>query len=195
MTKRSPAPASKTKKGADSFAIEKTMPVSTIVSLLPNAEPLLAEYGLHCFHCAANQYETLVDGCMSHGFSDDDINDLVDDLNTLLKETPTRPQTLTLTLDAAKALKGVAESEGRLDQVLLVTLDERGGFCLEFAKESDPADITVTHREVPELRVAASVATLRRIGGATIDFRDGRFKLDLPEDKHACACGGKCDCE
>ncbi len=171
------------------------MPVSAIVAMLPNAESLLAEYGLHCFNCAANAYETLDEGCRSHGFEDDAIADLVSDLNTLLKEAPVRPQTLTITLDAARALQGVADGEGRSGQALLVTLDERGSFCLEFAEKTDPSDLTFTHREVPELRVVASATTLRRIGGAIVDFRDGRFKLDLPEDTHACACVGQCDCK
>lgn len=199
MTKPPRAPGREStsvkKATAPTTTITKDMYVRDIVSLLPNAEPLLAEYGLHCFHCSANAYETLEEGCRSHGFEDANIGDLVSDLNTLLQEAPVRPQTLAITLDAARALQGVAKGEGRSGQALVVTLDERGGFCLEFSETTGDNDFTFTHREVPELRVVASAMTLRRIGGASVDFRDGRFKLDLPEDKSPCACGEKCDCK
>jgi len=204
------APEASTEKGGKTPAgaplIRKTMRVSDIVGLLPEGEPLLAEYGLSCFSCSANAYETLEEGCASHGFSDEDINDLTADLNLLLSRRPERPQTLTVTKDAAEQLKAILSEQGTLAQGLVVDVDENGGFCMESVEA--PADAkTFVNDAVPDMKVHASTLTLTRIGGATIDFRDGRFKLDLPEDaakKRACACKddgecacggeGKCDC-
>jgi hypothetical protein len=52
------------------------------------------------------------------------------------------------------------------------------------------------HREVPDLILITNSETLGRIGGSTIDFRDGRFKLDVPSSAQ-CACkdGGACSCK
>lgn len=194
------APVASTQKNGKSessdLLIRKDMRVSEIVALLPESESLLAEYGLSCFSCSANAYETLHEGCSSHGFSDEDINDLTADLNILLSQRPERPQTLTVTKEAAEQLKTILTEQGTLANGLTVGLDENSGFCMESSEK--PADAkTFLNDAVPELKIHAAVVTLKRIGGATIDFREGRFKLDLPEDqtKKACACKGEGECK
>lgn len=190
-------PSKKTAKKTATNAglrLHKGMPVSDLVALLPECEPLLAEYGLHCFHCAANTIETLAEGCLGHGFSEEDIDELVSDLNDMFQKKPMRPQQIDVTLPAARALKDILAEEKEKNRVLLVALDERGGFCMEFREPNDEVR-TFMHVEEPDVRVGATSLTLARIGGAKIDFRDGRFKLDMPEDADSpCACGGKCDC-
>ena len=187
------------KKGENSAAvpaIRKTMRVSDIVALLPQSESLLAGFGLSCAHCSASPHETLEEGCASHGFADEDINDLVTDLNILLDSRPARPQTLTVTVPAAQKLKEILIEQGKLKDGLVVTLDEAGGFCMEVVPAPHDAK-TFVNDGVPDLQVHVEPLTLQRIGGATIDFRDGRFKLDLPEDSaKTCACkdGGECGC-
>ncbi len=174
------------------------MRVAEILVMLPEAEPVIAQYGLHCFNCSANAYETLDEGCRTHGFTEVDIDDLVTDLNELLAQRPERPQTLTVTLLAAEQLHQIAKQEDKRDQGLLVGVDEFGGFCMEFQEK--PAEDTKVffHADLPSMRLFATILTLQRIGGATIDFREGRFKLDLPEDAKAGACGcseKSCSCQ
>ena len=175
--------------------ITKQMRVSEILALLPESESLLAQYGLSCFHCSANAFETLQEGCVSHGFADEDIDDLVTDLSELLKDRPVRPEILTVTLPAAKALLKIAVSEKKKGQGLIVGVDEGGGFCMEFTSAS-PKDMKMFfHKDAPEMKLFATALTLQRIGGATIDFREGRFKLDLGEAAHSCNCSrGTCHC-
>ncbi len=172
------------------------MPIMDIVTLCPESKSTLAEYGLHCFHCAGSEYETLEDGCKTHGFGDEEIDDLVSDLNDMILSLPDRPQVLTVTLPAAEALQKVAAEEGHAGEGLVVTTDSQGGFCMEFRAEPLPSEKIFSHPDAPSMRLFASDLTLRRIGGSTIDFRDGRFKLDLPEDsaKAGCGCGGSCSC-
>ncbi|MEK7218306.1 MAG: hypothetical protein AAB728_02470, partial [Patescibacteria group bacterium] len=57
--------------------------------------------------------------------------------------------------------------------------DGRGGFCMEFMDGVTDGLRTFRHAGEPDVLTAASGLTLRRIGGATIDYREGRFKLDL----------------
>ena len=191
----------KTPHGA---VIHRQMPIAEIITLLPEAQSVLAEYGLHCFSCAGSEFENLVDGCRGHGFLDEEIDELVDDLNQMFRDLPERPQTITLTLEGARAIKGVAEKEGRADQVLEIIADAAGGFCMEFQTETGRTTAlqavdgkTFSNPDVPGVRLLASPLTLARIGGATIDFREGRFKLDLLEDaKSGCGCSkGSCGCD
>jgi len=170
--------------------IRRDMRVTDILAVLPEAEPVLSRYGLSCVGCALSGLETIEEGGKLHGFEDRDIDDLISDLNILLEERPKRPSMLTVTRPAAEALKGIMEAEGKTAWTLKVTVDETGGFCMEFIEKSVPGDLSFIHDDVPDVRVTASPLTLARIGGAVIDLRDGRFKLDLPEDSGQCT-----DCE
>ncbi len=173
------------------------MPIADIVALCPAAEKILATWGLHCVGCGGMAFETLDNGVRSHGYSDDDIAELVDDLNRALTEEPARPQTLMITKDAAEGFWEIANSEAKTDHVLIVTVDGSGGFCMEFAPTAPEDAQEFTNAEVPSMRIFAAPITLHRIGGATIDKRDGRFKLDLPEtERTGCACNGNtCGCK
>ena len=154
------------------------MRVADVTALVPGAERVFAEYGIHCAGCSMGGLETLEEGSFLHGFAEEEIAELVDDLNTLFMEMPERPQELTVTPAAAHAAKQVAGSEGR-DAFLLVTADGNGGFCMEFQDALPDGVRTFTNAEESGVCILADDITLRRIGGATIDFREGRFKLDL----------------
>lgn len=158
----------------------------------PGAADVLAAYGLHCVGCAYSEFDTLEAGASAHGLTDDDISNILVDLEKMLDSDGPRPKSMDITADAARSLLEIAKGEGKAGQRLRVTSDESGGFCMEFTEEADASDFPFFHREVPELILIANTDTLSRIGGSTIDFRDGRFKLDLP--KTACACGGECSC-
>ncbi len=178
--------------------IHTGLPIADILTLCPEAKDVLAEYGLHCIGCAANGLEALEDGGRAHGMEEEEIDELVSDLNDLLASAPARPSTLTVTADAARAILGVATDEGRLGEGLAVIVDGSGGFCMEFRAEPEQDEETFINAEVPEVRIFASSLTLSRIGGSTVDFRDGRFKLDLPGENKtngACGCGGNCGCK
>lgn len=154
--------------------------VGEIVALLPEAASLLAEYGLHCSGCVMGGMETLEDGCRIHGFSKEDTEDLLTDLNALLLSRPHRPQKLMITESAAYALEKILTENKKRGHYVCVGLDEGGQFFLEFLRVLPSDTVVFSHRSVPSVRVFALPLTLCRIGGATIDYRDGRFKLDLP---------------
>ncbi len=173
------------------------MRVQDILALLPHAQPLLAEYGLHCVGCAGSEFETLEEGYLSHSFAEDKLDDLVTDLNSLFERQPERPKTIEVTEAAARSLAALLESEGQSDHILVVGLDEAGGFAMDVLPDVANDHVFFGHASVPTLKLAASPVTLKRIGGATIDHRDGRFKLDLPgAAKKGCECknGGECGC-
>lgn len=177
--------------------IESSMNVMEIIALHPGAAEVMSTYGLHCVGCAFNTLDSLREGALSHGLSEHDVELIVNDLNDLLTSSAPRPSTLTITTAAARALAAVAADEGKTGYGLRVDTDELGAFCMEFEQKAKSDDQTFINREVPELVFFASPKTLWRIGGSTIDHRDGRFKLDLPQSacacgKETCGCGGSC---
>lgn len=196
--KKTPAAGRKKLSSSQATKLSRDMKVSEILTLLPNAESLLAQYGLSCYTCAANAYETLEDGCRSHGMAEATIDDLVTDLNELLKDGPKRSHTLSITEPAGQALKELMASQGKAGWGLKVGLDDGGGFAMEFAEKESAGDQVFANAAVPDVKLFATTMTLESIGGATIDLRDGRFKLDLPKaGKTGCACqnGGMCGCK
>jgi hybrid cluster-associated redox disulfide protein len=65
--------------------ITKKMTLGELVSLYPEAAPLLARSGMHCIGCAMSAMETIEQGCKAHGMSDKDIDELVRDMNKAAK--------------------------------------------------------------------------------------------------------------
>ena len=171
--------------------IHKGMTVREVIALVPAAADIMMEYGLHCFSCSVGGVETLEEGCRIHSFDNDTIDALVEDINDAIGKAPKRPQDLTVTAEAARSIAAIAKDQKREEEILVVTVDEQGGFCLEFQKKPLKGDMEFCAKEEPAIKVYASVLTLSRIGGAVIDVREGRFKLDLPED---CCQGEKKDC-
>ncbi len=175
--------------------VHARMTVSEIISLYPQVKDILTEYGLHCFGCAFNALETLEEGCKGHGFDDSDVENLVTDLNDAIAALPPRPQLLTLTETAARAIGEIAKAEGKLGQGLAVISEGNGGFCMEFRDSTQADELVFSNVAVPDICIYATTMTLSHIGGSTIDFRDGRFKLDLGAATSDCACGGNCSCK
>lgn len=178
------------------------MRVLDIVTLVPQAADVMAQWGLHCSGCAMGGQESLAEGCLAHGLSEEDMTLLLEDIEESRRTMPARPAEIRVTAAAARALRVIAEEEGKLLKGsrwsktggLAVVLDGAGGFCMEFRDAPGEGDRIFLNAEVPAMRFFASMLTLGRIGGATVDMRDGRFKLDLPEDGCACSphnCGCK----
>ena len=193
VAKRPKAPAKPRAKTVAAPRVHAGMNVMDIVALHPQAASVLGEYGLHCVGCAFNTLESLEEGALNHGLSEHDIELIVADLQRLLAAAPSKPATLTMSPEAARALLKIAEADGKKGYGLRVGTDEQGAFCMEFEQSSQPDDLVFVQREVPELPFFAAPETLWRIGGSHIDYRDGRFKLDLAKTccggKDSCACG------
>ena len=184
------------KKGSDAKQfVTADWTVADIVFRYPQATSIMAEYGLHCFGCSANGMETLEEGCSGHGFPKEDIENLVEDINDLIASTPPKPQEIFITKEAALAIKEVAVQENVEGQGLSVQANADGSFYMEFRSMSEQGEKIFRHPEVDDIAIFASILTLQRIGGATIDFREGKFKLDLEGgccegSEQGCGCKG-----
>ncbi len=175
-------------------AVHAQMNVLEVIALHPDAAGILEAYGLHCHGCAFGSMDTLETGALSHGLTDTDIENMVNDLKEVLAKAPSKPALLTLTPAAAGALLEIAKGEGKTVCILRVTSDDAGGFCMEFAEKKGVDEAEFAAEGIAHASLIADSATLARIGGSTVDFREGRFKLDLVTTKEGCGCGGNCTC-
>lgn len=175
-------------------SVDASMNVLEIIALHPDASDVLAAYGLHCHNCAFSTMDSLDEGARAHGLTDDDIENIVQDLRDLLENSPVKPTTFTLTLAAAKALQEVALKEGKQTCLLHVLSDGAGGFCMEFGDTIPDGDACFMASGVDNVTLSIAPNVLQRVGGGAVDYREGRFKLDLPQT-NACACTeNTCSC-
>ncbi len=65
--------------------ISKKMTFAEIMENYPGSANILFESGLHCIGCGGAMYETLEQGCMMHGFTKKQIDDLIKKLNKEIK--------------------------------------------------------------------------------------------------------------
>lgn len=172
--------------------IHESMNVMEAIALHPKAADVLAAYGLHCFQCAFNTMDSISGGARTHGLTDTDIENIIVDLQELIDSTPLHPAVITLTPAAAEALLLIGKQEGKKEVSLRVAMEPQGGFCMEFDDTVHADDAVFTCPGIKRVQVTASPQALWRMGGSTIDFREGRFKLDMDE---TCACGSSsCGC-
>jgi hybrid cluster-associated redox disulfide protein len=62
--------------------ITKDILILDLVEQNPNLSEVLTEkYGLHCIGCMAASMETLEQGALTHGMTDDQIDKMVEELN------------------------------------------------------------------------------------------------------------------
>ena len=180
--------------------ITKDMTIGEIVEKHPNAADLMANFGLHCMGCHTNPFETLESGVLSHGFSSDDLNMLLTELNTLEENkgretiTLTQPAPLTVSEAAAKEIKNLLEVQRKADHGLKVCVIPGGcaGFRYEisFVKEPTSNDLVV---EDKGLKLFVDPTSAEFLAGAQIEYTAGLmgagFKVTNPNEKKACGCG------
>ncbi len=60
--------------------------IHEIIGRMPEAQEILFAHGLGCAGCSVGAYESLRDGAANHGFSEDEIELVIDDLNEAAKD-------------------------------------------------------------------------------------------------------------
>lgn len=177
--------------------ISKEMTIEEIFAHFPHKSQKLAQEmtnrGLHCVGCGAAVWETLEAGMLSHGFSSDDIDEMVSCLNEILSEKMDI-STITLTKRAAEKYRQILKEEGKKDWGLRFGNKAAGcsGFeyVLDYSQKAKPSDqIFLSH----DIEIHVDQADVSLLIGSEIDFVDGLngagFKISNPNAKGSCACG------
>ena len=69
------------KENKNNINIEKTMTFAEIMEKKPEAAGVLMKAGMHCFGCAMAGGETLEEGCLAHGMTKKQIENIIKKLN------------------------------------------------------------------------------------------------------------------
>lgn len=177
--------------------IHKEMTIDEILANFPQKSQKLAHAmqtrGLHCVGCHASTWETLEMGVLGHGMSEDDLEDLIIDLNSILEEQ-VDPSTVTLTPEAAAKFREILEEEEKQGYGLRFV--EKAGGCsgfeysLDFSKAPLENDVIFNSQGI-EIHIPKTI--VGRLIGSEIDYVNGLqgagFKVSNPNVKSSCACG------
>lgn len=177
--------------------IFKEMTIEEIFSRFPQKSQKLAQemtnQGLHCVGCGAATWETLEMGMMGHGFSADDVDDLVARLNAILAEKVDLAA-ISMTKRAADKYRQILKEDGREGWSLRFG-DKPAGcsgfeYVLDYSEKPAPDD-QVFLSEGIEIHVHKN--DVSRLLGSEIDYVSGLngsgFKISNPNVKGSCGCG------
>jgi iron-sulfur cluster assembly accessory protein len=177
--------------------IFKEMTIEEIFSHFPQKSQKLAQEmtnrGLHCVGCGAATWETLEAGMISHGFSSDDVEEMVGRLNEILSEKADL-STISMTKRAAEKFRQILKEDGKEGWGLRFG-DKAAGcsgfeYVLNYSEKAEPDDEIFPSHGVD---IHVNKGDVSRLLGSEIDFVDGLngsgFKISNPNVKGSCSCG------
>lgn len=177
--------------------ITRHMTIEDIFAFFPHKAQKLAQEitntGLQCVGCQASTWETLEAGMLGHGYAEEEIDQLVDNLNSILEEKVDH-NSIHLTERAAEKLKEILKEEGKEGWGLRFG-DKAAGcsgfeYTLDFSKgPKNDDEIFVSHG----VSIHVHKGAVKRLLGSEIDYIDGLnnpgFKITNPNVKSSCGCG------
>jgi len=66
--------------------ITKRTLIKALIQNHPETVEILMSYGLQCVNCHFSEFDTLEDGAALHGLSEEDIELILKDINTVLRK-------------------------------------------------------------------------------------------------------------
>ncbi len=177
--------------------ISKEMTIEDIFSSFPQKGQRLGQEitnaGLHCVGCQASTWETLEAGMLGHGFTETQIDQLVDKLNAILQE-PVDISTITITPRAVKKYQEILKDDGKEGYALRFGFQAGGCSGYEYSldySQTPKADDAVFNSNGLEVHINKNM--VERLMGSEIDYLDGLhgsgFKISNPNAKGSCGCG------
>ncbi len=154
---------------------------------------MMTNSGLHCVGCHASVWETIEQGMLGHGMSEEQVDGLVAEMNAEVGKQESE-ETITMTEVAAAKVKELLTKARREAWGIRVSLAPGGcsGFQYEFDLKEKPSEeeMTVQSRGV---KMYILKSTLDKIKGSEIDYVEGLqgagFKVNNPNVVKSCGCG------
>ncbi len=78
--------AEKQEKETKEEKITKDMMIGESVQKHPETALVMMKFGLHCVGCHVAAHETIEQGCKGHGLSDEKIDDMIKEMNEVIKK-------------------------------------------------------------------------------------------------------------
>jgi len=177
--------------------IHKDMTIDGVITLHPEIYDVLMRYGLHCIGCHGSAFETLDQGLSAHGFSEKELDDVIQELNEIIGAVKKRRKIIvkepaifeiTLTKNALNKIQAVAKEEGKTGWPLRVEVKKIAGkfkYSMNFIEvnKTTPNDKVFPFAS-DKIKVVADKSDGNYLNGLEIDYiqEEGRegFKMNNP---------------
>lgn len=160
----------------------------------------LTEFGIHCIGCGASTFETLEQGVLGHGYTEEELNVLIKNLNTIIKEKTNYSKlsvqhfSLTLTEKALNKVKEIMNKEKKENSTLRISI--LAGGCSGYVYDMEIIDKPIKgdlNFKQEGLNIAVAQNSLDYLNGISVDFVDtlneSGFKFHNPNTSRGCGCG------
>src|SRR3990167_8752619 len=95
--------------------ITKDMTISEVIEKYPSTIETLLMTGVHCIGCHVSYFETLEQGMKGHGMTDEEIDDVIKEMNNVVKEEKlSNNEDFKITEKAASKIKEVIKDKDGL---------------------------------------------------------------------------------
>ncbi|MFB6246107.1 MAG: iron-sulfur cluster assembly accessory protein [Candidatus Pacearchaeota archaeon] len=165
---------------------------------------ILLDFGIHCFACGAAVYENLEQGVLGHGYSEEDLQRLLRDLNRAVGEdipedahktselSTLKNFDIKFTEGALEKIKQAMEQSNREHPILRVSALGDGCCGLKYHMEflDSPGKSDVSFKK-DNIDVCIDKESMEDLNGAEVDYvekeNDSGFKFKNPNEG-SCGC-------
>jgi len=195
--------------------ITKHWRISRILEEVPESIEPMMEIGLHCFGCSANTEERLNEGMQVHGFSDEQIEQLVDSINKIQEKNKEakmkKPQESDFLLErkitgnkSYYQIAGLLITESAFDIIhelgqgksgLHIQVEAGGcsGYSYKYNYLDKAPKDTETYTLSGDIDIYMDNFTFDKLHGSIVDYKKGLQLSGLvfknPNAKDSCHCG------
>ena len=187
------------------IVLTKEMVIGEVVENYPAVAEVLAESGLGCMDCSASGEETILQGFMSHGLTESDVENLLAEINKKISalenagefETHAAEKKEINFTDAAIEKAKELMKKQKLNGEHGLRIKAMPGGCagykygMAFDKLENVNGDFVADKN--GLKIIVDQKSLGILGSTTVDFVEdlegSRFVFDNPNAKATCGCG------
>ena len=184
--------------------IKPDMLIGDILSLDPSKTHELAnalmDFGIHCVGCGAAKFESLQEGVLAHGYSEQEFQELLDNLNKIMNKKSEKKSPegkhfkIKFTEKAVKKLNELIDSQDNKMQILRISVLMGGcsGYTYDMELIKNPIDGDLIF-EQDGLNISTDMESMELLNGTEVDYIDtlneAGFKFNNPNATKSCGCG------
>lgn len=181
------------------------MLIGDVLNRLPDSAQIMQDFGLHCTSCSVNVFEPLKMGAMSHGISEETVDEMIARINDLALARRRAPDDgIYMTENAANKVKEFAKAEGKEGFGLKITAtrseaerksNKEPAYGMDFQEKAGDDEKTF---EFHGVSIFLDPESLKNLAGAEVDFIESAygsgFKITNPNFTGVKKSGGGCAC-
>src|SRR3989344_7545800 len=178
-----------------SSLISKDTTIGDIVKNYPQTIQILQENGIQCVGCHISPYETIEQGFKGHGKTEEEINIVLNKINSMIKDFKySNLEEINFTDKAVQKFGEIKAKESKEDSFLRLQVMPGGcaGFKYDFSFDSNKSqEDLIINKE--NLKILIDKDTINFIKGAKVDYieslQETGFKISNPNAQSTCGCG------